>query len=71
MTFADGCCKGSFERDLGGGDGVDGFVRYHGFAVFEGGGDVDGVPFYWGFGGGEDVLDGLGDLGAGVMVGVN
>lgn len=56
MAFADRGGEGAFESDVVAGYTGDGFVGDDGLAVFEGRGDVDGFPFDWGGGGGEDVF---------------
>jgi len=64
VALADRRGERALERDVVLVDRLDGLVRDHGLAVLEGRRDVDALPLDGHVGGGEDVLDGLGDLGA-------
>lgn len=56
--------EGTLQGDVVARDGVDGLVGDDGLAVLQAGGDIDGLPLDGNVGGLENVLDGLGDLGA-------
>lgn len=64
VALADWGGEGPLERDLVALDALNGRVRDRSLAVLEDGRDVDGLPRDGRLGRGEDVLDGLRDLGA-------
>ena len=55
--------EGTLQGDVVAGDGLNGLVGDDGLAVLQAGGDIDGLPLDGDVGGGENVLDRLGDLG--------
>lgn len=65
VALANRCSKRAFERDVIAGDGLDSFIGNDGLAVLDSRGDIYRLPLYRNVGGGEDVFDGLRDLGPG------